>query len=101
MIYAESLRDLRRRTIREARQKKQNRFYWGVDVLLLTSVVIFDLGDIRETYLYDFAVGAFDFDTWGSEGLSGFHATNHAAHAFSIGRNNLNIVFSVKRLQCG
>jgi len=66
----------------------------------LLSVVIFDLGDVRETYFYDFAVSALDFDTGGREGLSGFHATNHTTHALAIGRNNLNIVFSVQRLQC-
>lgn len=74
---------------------------WFQLCLLLSSVVIFDLGDVREAYLYDFAVGAFDFDTWRSEGLSGFHAANHATHAFAIGCNNLDVVFSVKRLQCG
>ena len=74
---------------------------WFRLCLLLTSVVIFDLGDVREAYLYDFAVGAFNLDTWGREGLSSFHATNYATHAFAVGRNNLDIVFSVKRLQGG
>ena len=62
------------------------------------AIVIFDLGDVREPYLHNLAVGTFYFDTRCREGLCGFHATDHAPYALTVARNNLNIVFSVKRL---
>lgn len=47
----------------------------------------------------DFAVGAFDFHAGCRECLSGFHAKDSATHAPSISSYNLDISFSVKRLE--
>lgn len=62
-------------------------------------VVIFDFGDLGKGDLYNFAVCTFHLDARCGEGLSGFHAAYHAAHALAVNRNNLNVVFAVKWLQ--
>ena len=62
--------------------------------------MVLDLSDVREPYLDDFAVGAFNFDAGGGEGLSSFHAADYAANPFAVAGNDFNIVFSVERLQC-
>jgi hypothetical protein len=61
-------------------------------------IVILDLSDRRKRYLDDLAVRAFHLDAWGCESLSGFHATNDAPYTLAINCNNLNIIFTVKRL---
>lgn len=61
--------------------------------------MIFDFGDRREWDLHDLAVGALDLDAGSGERLGGFHAFNCAAHSPAISCNNLDVVFTVKRLQ--
>lgn len=67
--------------------------------LLTGNVVIFDLGDRREGDLYDLAIGAFDLHAGSGECLGGFHTFNCSAHSPSVSCNNLDVVFTVKRLQ--
>lgn len=62
-------------------------------------IVILDLGDRRKRYLHYLPVRAFHLDAGSCESLSGFHAANDAPHALAIHRYNLNIIFSVQRLQ--
>ena len=62
--------------------------------------MILDLGDGREGDLHDLATGGFDLHAGSGERLGGIHAFNCAAHSPAIRRNNLDVVFAVKRLQC-
>ena len=65
----------------------------------LAAVVIFDFRDCREGYFDNLAVGALDFDTRRSKGLSGFHAANNTSHMLAVNGHNLNVAFAVKGLQ--
>lgn len=62
--------------------------------------MILDFRDTWEGNFDYFAVGTFNLDAGRGEGLGGFHAANYAANALTVTRNNLNVVFSVERLQC-
>ncbi len=60
---------------------------------------MFDFGDRREGDLHDLAVGAFHLHAGCGERLGGFHTFNCSAHSAAISCNNLDVVFTVKRLQ--
>lgn len=62
--------------------------------------MVFDLGDRRKRYLDDLAVSAFHLHAGSSECLGGFHASDNAAHAQTVNRYDLDIVFAVQRLKC-
>ncbi len=62
--------------------------------------MIFDLGDRREGDFHDLAVGGFDLYAGSGERLGGLHASYCSAHSPAVSRNNLDVVFAVKRLQC-
>ena len=66
----------------------------------LLAVVIFDLGDVRKGYLDEFAIGALNFDAGGGQRLGRFHAPHDTADTPAIDRDDLDIVFTVERLQC-
>jgi hypothetical protein len=66
---------------------------------ILLGIVILDLSYRGKRYLDYLAVRAFHLDAWGCECLGGLHAANDATHAFASNCNNLNIIFTVKRLQ--
>jgi hypothetical protein len=64
-------------------------------LFLFAAVVVFYLGDIWEWYFDDLTVCTFNLNARCSEGLSGFHAANHATDALTIARHNFNVVFAV------
>jgi hypothetical protein len=61
--------------------------------------VVYDFYDVGEGDFDDFAVGAFHFDAWFGERLRRLHAADYAAHAAAVIRDNLYVVFAVKRLK--
>lgn len=60
-------------------------------------IVIFDFGDSRKRYLHYFTIRALYLDAGSGECLRGFHAANCAPHALAVNRDDLNIVFAIKR----
>ena len=68
--------------------------------ILTIEVVIFDFGDCWEGDLHDLAVGAFDLHAGSGERLCGFHTFDCSPHSPAVRCNNLDIVFTVERLQC-
>lgn len=67
--------------------------------LLIHRVVVLDLGDGGKWNLNDLAAGAFDLHARRGQRLRGFHTAHSAAHALAIEGYDLNVVFSVERLQ--
>lgn len=61
--------------------------------------MVLDLGDDGKRYLDDLAAGALDLHTRRCQRLSRLHATHGAAHALAVKGYDLNVIFSVQRLQ--
>ena len=61
--------------------------------------MVFNLRDGGKRDLYDLPVRNLHLYAGSREGLGSFHASNCAAHAPAISRNNLHVVFAVKWLQ--
>ena len=62
--------------------------------------MILDLRYRRKRYLHNLTVCNLNLDAGSGEGLGGLHASNCATHAPAVGRNDLDVVLAVKRLQC-
>ena len=68
--------------------------------LCLLAVVIFDLGDVGKGYFNEFAIGALNFYAGSSECLGRFHAPHDTSDTPAVNHDDLDIVFTVERLQC-
>lgn len=60
--------------------------------------MVFDFCDGREGNFYDLAVGTFNLDAGGRQGLCGFHTSDSSPDSPPIRRNDLYVVFTVKGL---
>ena len=65
----------------------------------LTEIMILDLRNRGKGDFHDLSISDLDFDAGRGEGLGRFHAPHCATHSPAVGRNDLDIVFTVKGLQ--
>lgn len=56
-------------------------------------------GNTRKRNLDNLTICAFNLHAWRCQRLRSFHAADDAAHALSIGRNDLDIIFAVQGLK--
>lgn len=62
-------------------------------------VVVYDFDDVGEGDFNYLAVGALYFDAGLCQRLRRLHTADDAAHAIAVFRDNLYVVFTVKRLE--
>ena len=66
---------------------------------LLSLIVISYLSNLWKGYLDNVAVGTFHFDAWRGECLCSFKTMNDSADSASVCGENLDVWFTVKRLE--
>jgi hypothetical protein len=62
-------------------------------------IVIYDFTYVWEWNFDDPAIGSLHLEGWRRQSLCCFHATDDSAHACSIQRDDLDVVFAEERLQ--